>query len=224
MPIESNILFGKVVSLEDPEKLGRIQVELMGFSKVWKTQWLRVLQTTASKTGGHFFLPEVGSEVSVLRGFGNHVQGMLVMGSLYGPEAKPKPTDPPKDNNIKQLLTRSGHELTFDDTKDKEKVLLQTGDKAQSIAFDMKEGTLTITGKTEIKVVCKDKAIVIEAKDVDVKATGNVTVSAKGDVVVKDCAKASVTAKDSVTVKGTNSVTVDGGKSLKLTAKKVAIG
>lgn len=224
MPIESNILLGKVVNLDDPDGLGRIQVELMGFSKAWTTQWLRVIQTTASATGGHLFLPELKSEVVVLRGFGDHVQGMIVLGALYNAEVKPKPTAPWKTNDIKQIMTRSGHELTFDDTEGKEKILLQTGDKEQSIAFDMKEGTLTITGKTEIKIICKDKAVSIEAKDVTVKAAGDVTVSAKGAVTVKDCKTASVKASDSVTVTGGKSVTIDGGKSLKLTASKVAIG
>ncbi|HNC96898.1 MAG TPA: phage baseplate assembly protein V [Myxococcota bacterium] len=215
------VLFATVKDTKDPDSLGRIQVTLATHDASLDLPWIRVLQPIASKQSGYFWLPEVGDEVAVLRGMGNHADGMVVIGAVYSGKNKPKNPDADGKNNLKQILTRTGNEITIDDKSGDEKITIQTGDKKLSMVFDKKTGEITITGDKKVTVKVTEKAIV-DAKDVEIKASNNVDIKAATNVTIKGSSKVAIQGGQ-VEIKGDSTVKVEAGAPLTLKGATVNI-
>jgi len=89
--LQEAVCLAEVVSVDDPEGLHRVEVELLGrtgFRSQPGTLWARVAVPFAGRDHGAFMLPDVGSEVVV--GF---LQGdpryPVVIGSLWNGRARP---------------------------------------------------------------------------------------------------------------------------------------
>jgi phage baseplate assembly protein gpV len=83
-----------VVSVQDPDSLGRVQVRLLSFDGVADQDapaWARVAVPFAGPDRGAFLLPDVGDEVVVVFVNGDARQP-LVIGSLWNGTQKPKET------------------------------------------------------------------------------------------------------------------------------------
>jgi type VI secretion system secreted protein VgrG len=195
-----SLLFAEVVSTKDEDKLGRVQVKLLAYGAEVTLPWLRTVQGLASKQFGAYVLPEIGDEVVVFCGAGNEPDGMVILGSVYNGTNLPLNPDTDDKNNLKQLVSRSGHTVTLNDTDGEEAIdIIASGEKIS------------------IKMVVADGLLAIEAdKDINVTTEGNVTVDAKGEVTIKsaeklvvDVKEVSITASGDVTVSG-NNITVDG--------------
>ena len=61
---EPLVLYGRVLDTNDPDHLGRVQVQLAGFEATEDLPWLRMLHPYASKAFGSFVLPEKDDEVA----------------------------------------------------------------------------------------------------------------------------------------------------------------
>ena len=73
----------------------------------------------------HFF-PEVDDEVVVAFELGN-TNLPIILGGVWNRETPPPPqAREGATNDVRTIVTRSGHELTFDDTPGEEKILLKT--------------------------------------------------------------------------------------------------
>ncbi len=124
----------RVVANHDPHNQGRIRV-----SYYWQqdgaTSWVRLLAPHAGPGRGFLFLPEVGDEVLICFEEGDPERpyavgsawngvhqppssGFHVPGSPNGTEFAP--------NNVKRLVTKSGHRITMVDTPGKETVSIAT--------------------------------------------------------------------------------------------------
>ncbi len=219
------LLTAEVTDTKDPDSLGRVQVKLLAYGAEVVLPWLRVVQPIASTSHGALFLPEIGDEVAVLCGAGREPDGMLVLGGLYNSANKPKNPEADGKNNLKQLITRTGHTLSFDDTDGAElieiiasgakvAIRLNTADGLVSVIADKDvtvktDGNVTIDAAKIITVKTADK-IVIEAKDVNLTATGNVDVKASSGSVSVSAKDVSVTATASCTVKATGQLELSG--------------
>ncbi|MCB9765025.1 MAG: hypothetical protein H6739_34950 [Alphaproteobacteria bacterium] len=205
MPIESNILLGKVLDNKDEEGLGRVQVELRGFAEAWTTPWLRVLQPSAGAEFGHYFLPDVDSEVVILRGFGDHPDGLIVLGCLYGLDNAPSATaiDADGNNAIKQLRTKAGHEITLSEVSGEEKISITTSDTKLSVVMDMANGEVIITGDKAVKIVSTE-AVNVTGKTVVITGSTSVTIE-KSETVKIDGAK-------TVDINGSSKISLTGGE------------
>lgn len=228
------ILFGVVVDTNDPDKLGRVQCDLVGFGEPVTLPFLRVLQPTASKAFGHFFLPEVGDEVVILRGAGNEPAGMVIIGSLYHGQNKPAVEEDGK-NNTKEILTRGGNRITISDEEGKESILIHTKEEKVSIFMDAEKSALTglaeekidwktkeylLTSETKVSILCKDGEVIVEAKDATVKAK---SITAEGDTIDVKGGEVTVTG-DAVTLKPSGDGAFEAGGNLTLKGSKVLIG
>jgi phage baseplate assembly protein gpV len=83
-----------VVSVQDPDSLGRVQVRLLSFDGIADQDapiWARVAVPFAGPDRGAFLLPDVGDEVVVVFVNGDPRQP-LVIGSLWNGNQKPKET------------------------------------------------------------------------------------------------------------------------------------
>lgn len=179
------------------EYKGHVKVEYILGEEGQKTSgWVRVLQIYAGNQYGSYIVPEIGSEVLVgfIRGdFDNPV----ILGCLYNPQNKMQPQLPNKDNSIKSLKTKGGHEITFSEEKGKEKIQINTPAKLSislddenkkieikdsssenSVLIDSKSGNLSINAKKKIELACGSSKIEIEANAIKI-TSGTVDISAK---------------------------------------------
>lgn len=86
----------------------------------------RVMMPMAGGKRGFHFFPEKGDEVVVAFHVGD-TNNPIILGAVWN--KNDKPPDQAKqsaDNNIRTVVSRSGHELTFDDTAGSEKVTLKS--------------------------------------------------------------------------------------------------
>ena len=179
------VFIATVKSTKDPKKLGRVQVELKDLDKAVEMPWIRLLQPHAGKDHGFVWLPEVGDMVAVLRGAGDRVNSMFILGAVYDAKYTPHVADKDGKNNFKQIKTRAGHLFIVSDEKGKEKVSLTTGKKSLFMEFDDKAEVLTVKIKN-LKMIMdgKGKSILLDSDDViTVKAAKTINILAAGTIV-----------------------------------------
>lgn len=111
----------------------------------------RVATLMAGNRRGSFFMPEVGDEVVVGFELGN-LDRPVILGALWSDrDEPPQQADTSSTNNIRTLVSRSGHEVTFDDSPN---------------------GKITIKTNGGMEIVLED----VPPK-ITIKTTGNVATS-----------------------------------------------
>ncbi len=203
-PVTAPGLLNAVVKeIWDEKHKGMVRVEYLLGEKDHKTSdWVRVMSPYGGKEYGNYWLPEIDTEVVV--GF---VQGNLNMPILLGclwndTDQHPKETVNEK-NEVKTIMTRAGNKITFSDTKDKEKITVETPKKME-LSIDDAAEMISIQDKE------KKNCLQLNCKD------GTVTITAKSDIKLKIGSK-DVLSADSDTVKITaGTVQIDASQSLKL--------
>jgi uncharacterized protein involved in type VI secretion and phage assembly len=194
-----------------------------------ESYWARIATEMASKEYGTFFLPEVGDEVLVAFEDGN-IRYPYVVGSLYTGKKKPPQTNKDGKNNVREIKSRSGHVLDFDDTKGEEKVKIETK-AGHTITLDDKSGSekITIEDKSGSNAITMDSAkgevsiegqkkISLSAPTVELSADSEVKIAAKGKVNMEGKGQVNVSSKGQLNVesngimgiKATGPLTVKG--------------
>lgn len=117
----------------------------------------RVMMPMAGKKRGVHFFPEPGDEVVVgfYAGDTNHP---IILGALWnGESTPPEQAKRSSRNNVRTIVTRSGHELTFDDTEGAEKVTVKSKG-GHSLVLDDAPAAPKVTLSTKLgkKVVLDD--------------------------------------------------------------------
>lgn len=107
----------------DPEKLGRIKVKFPTLPEMPESDWARLAMPMAGRERGWMTIPEKDDEVLVafMHGDFNHA---VVVGSMYNGVDTPPYANEDQENNLRVFQSRSGHRLTFDDTKGDERIEL----------------------------------------------------------------------------------------------------
>ena len=139
----------------------------------------RVATMMAGAERGTYFMPEVGDEVVV--GFEDgDIDKPVILGALWSADtdAPPSQADTSASNNIRTIVSRSGHQLTFDDSPGAEKVLLQSKSEHQ-VLLDDAPGAAKIAIETAggLKIVMDDvaRSITIEldsANKIEISSAG----------------------------------------------------
>lgn len=197
----------------DPQQEYRIQVELPWLDGKSKLLWARLTSLYATNGMSTFFLPEPGDEVLV--GFINQdPTHPVVLGSLYGAKHKP-PFEFEAKNNTKAIVTREQLRIEFDEEK-KVITIATPGKNTLEISDDGKSITLTDQHKNEIKMDSGGISL-SSAKDITLKAKGNITLDAT--------MKLNGTAKQDASLEGLNvkvqakmGATVKGNATAELSA------
>lgn len=209
------VMAGKVKSTKDPEGLGRVQVELQGFSNGLELPWIRMSGQYASKGFGQVFLPEDGDEVLVLRGDGDNADQMLCLGGVYNGTNKPTYSNADGKNIIKEIRTRSGNVITLSDEEGGENIRVATPDGKLSIELDHPAGSLTITSTEEVTIHCPNGRVLVNCNKAEVNAKSDVKVSAGQTVKVNS--------SGSVDITGSSRVNISGGAQVALDASKISL-
>lgn len=188
------VVIGVVHDLDDPQKLGRVRVQLPLLGNQLSS-WARLSTLMAGAGRGTLFRPELGDEVVVafLQGDPNQP---FVIGALWNDKDVPPEGGGTRDNHLRTLRTRSGHVLRFDDTPGAEKIELVASGEKQRIVVD---------------VAAKKVSVEADEGEVFVKAAGDVTVDSGGAAKVK--AKSSITLNaPEITIESTGVLTLKGSQ------------
>jgi phage protein D len=191
------IVVGKVENnINDPEKLGRVQVSFPEFADGNFSRWARVVTFMAggslSDSWGGYFLPDIGDEVFVAFEHGD-INRPVVVGSVWNGKARPPEAN--KDHNAKKMIrTKAGMQLLFDETPGQERLCIQdkpgnaitmsSAPNAERLTIKDKAGaTIELYSQpSKERLTITDKAgssITMDAK------TGDLIIEAKGNVIIK---------------------------------------
>jgi uncharacterized protein involved in type VI secretion and phage assembly len=113
-----------VTDVRDPEGLGRVQIRIPAFNAA--SLWARVATLMAGSQRGTWFIPDVNDEVLVAFEAGDP-RKPYVIGALWnGKDRPPAAMDGAGSNNIKEIRTRSGVQIAFNDAQGDETLVLET--------------------------------------------------------------------------------------------------
>jgi phage baseplate assembly protein V len=161
-PTAPGAVIGLVTDVNDPDGLGRVEVELPWYGEGYR-EWARVAQSYAGDKVGSTWVPEVNGEVLVLFDHGN-LRRPYVIGCLYNAVDTP-PESRTASKDVRTLKTPSGSEIRVDETDQTLEIKTKSG---ASLLLEEKTGTLTIKATQNL---------VLDAANIDIKATGSVTVT-----------------------------------------------
>ncbi|TCD07636.1 type IV secretion protein Rhs [Pedobacter frigidisoli] len=196
-----------VIDNNDPQGQGRIKVQFK-----WEcmtndvTEWLRVVSPSAGNgergtNRGYFAVPEIDDQVMVAFEEGN-VARPVVIGSVF--HSSSVDSSPLIKNNLKSIITRSGHLVEFDDDPTTQGIKI-TDMHNNIIHIDTKGNNITITALENMRLNCKNMQINVEenmdiqvgkdqsssignsqstsvSKDIAITAGNNYSLSATGDI------------------------------------------
>jgi uncharacterized protein involved in type VI secretion and phage assembly len=207
----AGIRTGVVTESGHPEHMGQVKVEILlreEGSRV--TEWARVASPYAGKERGLCFLPETGDEVLVAFDAGN-IHRPIVVGSLWSAGSDPAP--PAALQGQKQIRTKGGHQITFQETPGSEAIEIQTPGE---YALRLDEGTKSI----QLKDRNGANALEIDGQ------TGTVTIKGVQTVVMDAGSGRSVLELETRSGKArliADTIEIEGTKSLSLKAPSMQI-
>jgi len=173
---------------KDTSGLGRVRVTYPWHSRPHESYWARVATPMAGKDRGIYFIPEVEDEVLVAFERGD-LRFPYVVGSLWnGKDRAPQSNSDGKDD-VRQIKTRKGHTLTFNDgstglvqleLNDGKKLAIDDhgisvdDGKGNRIVIQSNSGSITIQAASELAF--RAPTISIEASGtLDVKSSATLT-------------------------------------------------
>jgi len=108
------LMFAEVTGIHDDG----YQLEWLSGSMSSPSAPARVATLMAGDGRGAFFMPEVGDEVVVGFELGN-IDRPVILGALWSDQDKPpQQADTGATNHVRTIVSRAGHEVTFDDSPD----------------------------------------------------------------------------------------------------------
>lgn len=116
----------------------------------------RMAMPMAGNNRGTFFMPEVGDEVVV--GFEQgDVSVPVILGSLWNDRAQvPASADTSASNNRRTIVSRAGHQITFDDTPGAGSILIRTAGNSFEINITGDSLTINSTGSIDSSRIMLD--------------------------------------------------------------------
>jgi uncharacterized protein involved in type VI secretion and phage assembly len=176
----------RVVSVDDPERMSRVQIRLMGCDDAEAQDaapWARVVCPFAGVDRGAFFIPDVDDEVLVVFQNGDPSYP-LVLGGLWNGDAAPPAEIGSDGNRYKVIRSKNGVTVTLDDRSGQERFIAETpggqrvtlGDGPGEVLVEDAAGNSVKLEASGITVTAAAK-VSVHASQVEVSA-GMVTVDA----------------------------------------------
>lgn len=178
------VVTGIVTNNRDPDKCGRVKVKIPRLSGSDESAWARVTTFMAGNNMGGFFLPEVNDEVLVVFEQGD-INMPYIIGSLWNGTDKPPETNSDGNNDIRIIVSRSGHTIRLTDKQGEEKIEIIDKSEKNSIEINTSENSITIKSEQNINMKAPKGKVSIDAQNIEIKSTANLKIEAAGNVVVK---------------------------------------
>jgi uncharacterized protein involved in type VI secretion and phage assembly len=200
---------------EDPDGQYRIQVTLpvLGSEKGNLSVNARMSHLYATNGSGTFFYPEINDEV--LLGFLNEDPHQpVVLGMLYSSKNK-TPFEPDEKNQFKGIVSKEKITIKMDDV---DKILTISTPGENIITLDDKEGQIVLTDKNKNTITMSKDGVTIEsAKDIIMKAKGNIQMEAQSNIEMKATADLKGAGMN-VTLEAQTGLTAKGSATAELSA------
>ncbi len=122
------IVPARVVDNNDPDNSGRVRVQFY-WQEDNETKWVAMMAPHAGADRGFLFLPEVGDEVWVAFEEGDPERPRILGASWNGVHKPPREEFWGGDvapNDVKRIVTKSGHRITIVDKDGKSSIVLAT--------------------------------------------------------------------------------------------------
>lgn len=193
------VVVGIVTNNQDPDKMGRVKVRFPWLSDDQESWWARIATVMAGGSRGSYFLPEVNDEVLVAFEHGD-VRFPYVIGALWNGKDAPPTTNDDGKNNIREIKSRSGHILRFDDTDGNEKVVIvdKTGNNSLTIAASDNSITLSCNGRMKLQAVGID---INSQADINIEAQSTMEVKAGATMDINADATMDINANATMDIK-----------------------
>jgi len=185
------VAVGVVTNNQDPDGMGRVKVKFPWLTDKDESYWARIAVPMAGKGRGVYFLPEVDDEVLVAFDHGQ-VEFPYVLGALWNGKDTPPESNGDGKNNMRTIMSRSGHLIRLDDTDGSEKIQIidKTGKNKVVIG---PQNQITISADNDITIQSKSGKLTLSANGVEISsqagvkitATQNLDFEAKGQTTVK---------------------------------------
>lgn len=187
----SGVVVGVVTNTQDPAGMGRVKVKFPWLSDSEESFWARVATPMAGKERGFYFMPEVEDEVLIAFEHGD-VRFPYVLGALWNGQDKPPETNGDGKNNMRSIKSRSGHVIRLDDTDGEEKIEIVDKSGKNSVVFDTKKNTITITSEKDITLSAARGTIKLDAQKIEMKSSADTKIEAGAGMDVKAAAAMNV--------------------------------
>ena len=214
---------------------GTYELHYLGMGGSAPSAPARMMMPNAGNKRGMYWMPEVGDEVVV--GFeGGDSNAPIILGALFNAESPtPDQAKPSNDNNVRTLVSRTGHEFTLDDSPAAGKVIVKTkGGRSLaledtppgkikletptgiSIEMDDATGSLTLTAPTSITLATASLQLLVGGMSVGPGAapgTGTIAITVPAEVSITTASIALQAAMITLTTTGTmptSTVVIDG--------------
>ena len=128
--------------------LGRVRVKYPGLGDDVTSAWVPCVSPMAGSGMGFYALPEKGEQVLVAFA-GGELGGPYVIGRLWNVLARPPATNVGGTNDKKVIRSRAGHTITFDDTANVGKLVVEDG-KGSSVTLNAVDGSVTISANQNL--------------------------------------------------------------------------
>ncbi|MFL1897286.1 type VI secretion system Vgr family protein [Aquimarina sp. 2-A2] len=170
-----------VVSNEDPDQKGRVQVRFLWQSAGMQSAWIEVMTPDAgssehhAQNRGHVFVPEVNDQVMV--GFKyNDPNRPFVMGSLFNGTTGSGGQD---QNNFKTIVSKSGHVIEFNDTPNEERITVRDRNN-NMVVIDTANDSIEVTANENMTFAAKN--IELNAENIRLNAEENINLAAQSGI------------------------------------------
>jgi len=127
-PHSDGLVPARVLDNNDPQGLGRLQVQYF-WQEDSHTCWLRLMTPHSGADRGFMFLPEIGDEVWVMYEEGDPERARVLGSSWNGVLHPPREKfwgDDITPNDVKRIVTKSGHRITIVDKPGKNSIVVAT--------------------------------------------------------------------------------------------------
>jgi len=212
--VGEGLAFGEVVAV-DKARPYLVQVSVDGMEPhgddTDQGYWCTVMTPMAGQERGLYVFPEVGDLVIV--GFLHGVADYgVVLGFRWGKSGSGVEHKPPfvndGNNPVKGWVSKAGHRLEFDDTKDAEQIRITDASAKNTIVIDSKAGALTVTIEGDVTIAAK-KTITFDVPDGDVAINCKNFTLAASKVVTIEGGSGAIETTQALEVKG-QSVKITG--------------
>lgn len=164
------VVIGIVTNNKDEDNLGRVKLKFPWLSDQDESFWARLAVPMAGNSRGTFFIPEIDDEVLVVFEHGD-INRPYVIGSLWNSNDAPPLDNADGENNIRQIKSRSGHTLTFNDKDGEETFEIVDKTGSNKIIINSADNCITIESSKDIKIKSSDGNISLEGKEIAIKSS-----------------------------------------------------
>lgn len=183
------LVTARVTSIDDD---GAYRLEYLSMGDAQPSAPARVMMPMAGNRRGVHFRPDPGDEVVVGFELGDTSLPIILGGVFNNDSPAPDQAQPSAENNIRTIVSRSNHELTFDDSTASEKVVLKSQGGHRITLDDAPLGdSVTIKTAGGLSVTLDDRfggSISVAGPNgasIGMNAIGNVSINSPAAVEIK---------------------------------------